>query len=75
MTRPDYNRRSPTRRHPRATSRRERSELAGPMREVVHIFEREGRAAARTGDSCSSAGTLWRAKRHDPRGFSAAQVE
>lgn len=33
---------SSTRRHARATSRRKQSELAGPMRKVVYIFEREG---------------------------------
>ena len=33
---------SSVRRHPRATSRRTRSPLAGPPREVVYIFQREG---------------------------------
>lgn len=33
---------SSTRRHARATSPRKKSELAGPLREVVYIFEREG---------------------------------
>jgi hypothetical protein len=33
---------SSTRRHSRATSPRKKSELAGPMREVVYIFAREG---------------------------------
>lgn len=31
-----------TRRHPRATTKRPRSELAGPVREVIYIFERAG---------------------------------
>lgn len=33
---------SATRRHARATVPRKKSELAGPLREVVYIFEREG---------------------------------
>jgi hypothetical protein len=33
---------SSTRRHARATSPRKKSELAGPLRKVVYIFEREG---------------------------------
>lgn len=33
---------SSTRRHARATRPRKKSDLAGPMREVVYIFEREG---------------------------------
>lgn len=33
---------SSTRRHSRATAPRKRSDLAGPSREVVYIFEREG---------------------------------
>lgn len=33
---------SSTRRHARATAPRKKSELAGPMREVVYIFERTG---------------------------------
>lgn len=33
---------STTKSYSRATSRREKSELAGPMRDVVFIFEREG---------------------------------
>jgi hypothetical protein len=37
-----YNRTSSVRRHPRATSKRSSGELAGPTREVVHIFERHG---------------------------------
>ena len=40
---------SSTRRHARTTSPRNKSELAGPMREVVYIFEREG----------SRGGGLW----------------
>lgn len=42
MARAPYNRTSSSRRHPRATARHKRSELAGPVREVVYIFEREG---------------------------------
>lgn len=33
---------STTKRRPRAASKRAKSELAGPLREVVYIFEREG---------------------------------
>ena len=33
---------SSTRRHARATSPRKKSDLAGPLREVVYIFERQG---------------------------------
>jgi hypothetical protein len=33
---------SSTRRHPRATGKRPKSEFAGPLREVVYIFERTG---------------------------------
>ena len=33
---------SSTRRQTRATSPRKKSELSGPLREVVYIFEREG---------------------------------
>ena len=33
---------STTKRRPRAPSKRVRSELSGPLREVVYIFEREG---------------------------------
>jgi hypothetical protein len=40
---------SSTKRYPRATGPRKKSELAGPMREVVYIFEREG----------SRGGGLW----------------
>ncbi len=33
---------STSKRYSRATARREKSELAGPLRDVVYIFEREG---------------------------------
>ena len=33
---------SSTRRHSRATTRRRKSDLSGPSRSVVYIFEREG---------------------------------
>lgn len=33
---------SSTRRHPHGTTHHKKSEIAGPMREVVHIFAREG---------------------------------
>jgi hypothetical protein len=41
MTRPRLNT-STTRRHTRATTRRKWNDLAGPLREVVYIFAREG---------------------------------
>ena len=41
-TRSSGSKTSSTRRHARATRPRKKSELAGPLREVVYIFERDG---------------------------------
>jgi len=71
MTRPDYNRRSSTRRHPRATSKPRRSELAGPMRDVVYIFEREGTRGGAIWLLVLSCGHPAARKRTDPKSWSA----
>jgi hypothetical protein len=71
MTRPAYRRTSSVRRQPRATSRRTRSELAGPMRDVVYIFEREGARGGAIWLLVLSCGHPAARKRTDPKSLSA----
>jgi len=74
MTRPRLNT-SSTRRHTRGTTRRRWNDLAGPIREVVHIFEREGARGGPYWRLVLECGHSVARKRHDPRSFSTiAQV-
>lgn len=66
---PSYRRTSSVRRHPRATSRRAPSELAGPMREVIYIFEREGMRGGAIWLLVLSCGHPAARKRTDPKSW------
>jgi hypothetical protein len=69
-TRPRLNT-SSTRRHARGTTPRRWNDLAGPTREVVHIFEREGARGGPYWRLVLECGHSVARKRHDPRSFSA----
>lgn len=62
---------STTKRYPRATSRRSKSPLAGPLREVVYIFEREGDRGGGYWWLVLGCGHAVARTRHVPRGPNA----
>ena len=63
---------SSTRRHARATSPRKKSELVGPMREVVYIFEREGTKGGAIWWLVLDCGHAVARKRYAPKSWTAA---
>ena len=63
---------SSTRRHSRATSPRKKSELAGPMRKVVYIFEREGTKGGAIWWLVLSCGHAVARKRYAAKSWTAA---
>jgi hypothetical protein len=70
MTRPRLDT-SSTRRHARATTRRKWNDLAGPMREVIYIFEREGPRGGSYWRLVLECGHSVARKRWDPKDASA----
>jgi hypothetical protein len=66
MTRPRLNTAS-TRTHSRATTRRQWNELAGPLREVVYIFSREGPRGGPYWRLILECGHSVARKRYDPK--------
>ena len=62
---------SSTRRHSRATSPRKKSELTGPMREVVYIFERTGERGGGIWWLVLSCGHAVARKRYEAKSWSA----
>lgn len=68
MSRPRLNT-SSTRRHPRGTSRRKWNDLAGPLREVVYIFAREGARGGPYWRLVLECGHSVARKRHNPENF------
>jgi len=65
------NRHNSSRRHSRAVAPREKSELAGPMREVVYIFKREGVRGGAIWMLVLECGHFVARKRHEAKELSA----
>jgi len=70
MTRSPLNT-SSTRSHARATTRRKWNDLAGPLREVVYIFDRVGPRGGPYWRLVLECGHSVARKRHDPKDFAA----
>jgi hypothetical protein len=74
MTRPRLST-SSTRRHARGTTKRRWNDLAGPMREVVHIFERERPRGGPYWRLVLECGHSVARKRHNPRSFAPRHAQ